>query len=137
MPIKYWIDNDRRLVWAKGDGTLSDQDVFEYQRLVWSRPEVAGYAELIDMSAVRDVALPHVARVRELASLSAGMDDRASASKLAIVAPNDLAFGLGRMYEAYRDLEAKSTKQVGVFRSLAEALAFLGVAADPPVAGAN
>jgi hypothetical protein len=31
------------------------------------------------------------------------------------------------MYEAYRGLNEQSTKQVGVFRSLEEALAFLGV----------
>jgi hypothetical protein len=41
------------------------------------------------------------------------------------VAPGDYAFGLGRMYESYRRMEGRSTKQVGVFRSLAEAMAFL------------
>ncbi len=131
MPIKYWIDHARRLVWAVGHGTLTDQDVFGYQGEVWARPDVAGYSELIDMSAVGAIALPSAARVRDLAGLSAGMDGRGHASKFAIVAPSDLAFGLGRMYATYRGLEAGSKKQVGVFRSLGEAWAFLGVAAVP------
>ena len=127
MPIEYTIDHDRRLVTAKGKGTLTDEDVFGYQRDVWSRPDVDGYSELVDMSQVDSIDLPSVDRVRELASVSAGMDSRSSASRFAIVAPTEIAFGLGRMYEAYRNLDDRSTKEVGVFRSRQEALAFLGI----------
>jgi hypothetical protein len=79
------------------------------------------------MTPVEHIALESTERVRELARLSAGMDPRASASRFAIIAPTDLAFGLGRMYETYRGLDDRSTKRVGVFRSRDEALAFLGV----------
>ena len=137
MPIEFSIDHEKRLVRAKGSGTLSDEDVFSYQRDVWSRPEVAGYHELMDMSEVRQIALPSMDRVRDLAKLSASMDAEKAASKFAIVAPFDLAFGLGRMYEMYRDLQAQSTKQVGVFRTLQEALEFLGVEDGPPKSGAG
>ena len=127
MPIEYWIDHQQRLVMATGHGTLTHEDVLGYQRDVWSRPELAGYDELMDMSPVEHIALPSTERVREVAQLSAGMDAHSSASRFAIVAPTDLAFGLGRMYEAYRRLDNRSTKQVGVFRSRDEAFAFLGV----------
>jgi hypothetical protein len=134
MPIEYAIDHARRLVTAKGRGILTDQDVFGYQCEVWSRPDVAGYDELIDMSAVERINPPSANQVIQLAQLSAAMDAPASASKLAVIAPADLAFGLGRMYQAYRGLEARSTKEVGVFRSREEALAFLGIdsAAEKP-----
>jgi len=127
MPIEYTIDPARRLVLARGHGTLTHQDVFGYQREVWSRPEVAGYDELMDMSAVEHIALPSTDQVRQLAQLSASMDSPSHASRFAIVAPRHLAFGLGRMYEAYRSLEERSTKEVSVFRSMEEALAFLGL----------
>ena len=127
MPIEYTIDHGRRLVIAKANGTLTDEDVFGYQQEVWSRPEVDGYNELVDMSQVDSIDLPSVNRVRELANLSAGMDNRSSASRFAIVAPTQIAFGLGRMYEAYRNLDDRSTKEVGVFRSRDEALTFLGI----------
>jgi hypothetical protein len=127
MPIEYTIDSARRLVLARGHGTLTHQDVFGYQREVWSRSEVAGYDELMDMSAVEHIALPSTDQVRQLAHLSASMDTPGSASRFAIVAPQHLAFGLGRMYEAYRSLEERSTKEVSVFRSMEEALAFLGL----------
>jgi hypothetical protein len=127
MPIDHEIDHARRLVLAHGRGTLTDEEVFAYQREVWSRADVMGYDELVDMTAVEHIALPSADRVQDLARLSAGMDTRARPSRLAVVAPTDAAFGLGRMYQAHRELDTRSTKQVGVFRTRAEALAFLGI----------
>lgn len=113
-------------MWVKGRGTLTGDDVFGYQRDVWSSPAVQGYDELMDMSDVERIDLTSVRKLKDLAALSADMDPPATPSKFAIVAPKDEAFGLGRMYETYRRLEGKSTKQVGVFRSLEEAMEFLG-----------
>ena len=127
MPIEYRIDHGRRIVFTKGRGTLTDSDIFGYQREVWSRHDVTGYNELMDMTDVVHIAVPSQKRVRELAALSADMDDRSTGSKFAIVAPSDVAFGLGRMYQTFRELQVQGTKQVGVFRTLEEALAFLGV----------
>jgi hypothetical protein len=111
---------------------MTDEDVFGYQRECWSRPDVAGYNELVDMSAVTTIDLPSAKRVRDLAQLSASMDQAASKpSKLAIFAPSDEAFGLGRMYQTYRELQAHGSKQVGVFRTFEEALAFLEVERRP------
>ena len=130
MPIEHYIDHDRRLVLTRGCGILTDEDVFGYQHEVWSRPEVAGYDELVDMSEVEQIALPSVGRVRTLARLSATMDPSLPSSKLAIVAPEDLAFGLGRVYEAYREGNDQSSKRVGVFRSRADAWTFLGLGGE-------
>ena len=128
MPIEYRINHARRLVVARGSGTLNDEDVFGYQHEVWSRPDVEGYDELVDMTDVEHIALPYADRVQDLARLSASMDTRYRASHLAVIAPSDTAFGIGRMYQTYRELDPHSTKQVGVFRTREEALAFLGLA---------
>ena len=130
MPIDHWIDTDHRLVRARARGILTDDDVFKFQREIGSNSAVAGYDELVDMTEVEHIALPSVGRIRDLARLSAGMDARGTASKFAIVAPSPLAYGLGRMYEAYRGLESRSTRNVAVFKTLPEALAFLGIKAD-------
>jgi hypothetical protein len=127
MPIEFTIDHARRLVIATARGALTGQDVFGYQRTVWSRADVQGYNELLDMRAVEGIDMPSVDNMRALAQLSASMDIPATSSKFAIVATSDEAFGLSRMYETYRHLEDKSTKQVAVFRTLTEAYAYLGV----------
>ena len=137
MPINYRIDKERRQVIASAHGELTDVEVFGYQREVWSRAEVQGFDEIIDMTAVRHIALPHPDRVRDLAELSASMDVTHASSRLAIVAPDDFAFGLGRMFGIHRRNEDRSTKQVAVFRSMGEALAWLGAAREATGPGAD
>ena len=134
MPIDYEIDHQRRLVTARGRDTLTHEDIMGYQLGVWGRPEVEGYDELIDMSGVSEIALPSMDAVPRLAGLSARMDQPAGRSRLAIVAPGDFAFALGRRYETYRGLDPRSTKEARVFRSMAEALLFVGSASpsEPP-----
>jgi hypothetical protein len=126
MPIDHSIDHARRLVLAEGRGVLSDEEIFAYQREVWSRADVAGYDELMDMTGVEQIPLPSTDQIMDLADLAAGMDTLSSSSKFAIVAPQDLAFGLRCMFEAYRGADERSTKQVAVFRTRDEAFAFLG-----------
>jgi hypothetical protein len=50
------------------------------------------------------------------------------------VAKEDIAFGIGRMYETYRNLDPRTTKPMRVFRTLPEAMAFLGMGARLPPA---
>lgn len=129
MPIDYYIDHRRRLVVAHGKGKFTASDVFGYQREVWSQPGVAGYDELVDMTHVTEIEIPDAAsvEVRKLASEAAATDPPGHVARFAIVAPDELAFGLGRMYQTYRELEPGGTKRVGVFRTLAEALLFLEI----------
>ena len=132
MPIVFRVDQDARVIVAAGHGVLREADLFNYQREAWSRSDVAGFDELIDMTRVIEFAQPSAERIRDLAKLSAEMDNPVSRSRLAIVASGDFAFGLGRMFQAYRHLESSSTKEVGVFRTMEDALAFLRV--DHPLA---
>lgn len=125
MPIDYRVEHERRLVLAEGRGAVTADDIFAYQREVWSRADVNGYDELVDMTGVDAIVEPSSDGMRRLAELSAQMDPPSSGTKFAIVARQDLAFGLGRMYEAYRALNQRSTKEVAVFRSREEALRWL------------
>jgi hypothetical protein len=130
MPINYRVDHAGRIVIAVGHGALIHSDVFGYQRDVWSRADVAGFDELIDMTRVTEIALSSTDRVRDLATLAAGMDGT-TRSRLAIVASADFPFAIGRMFQTYRQLAAHSTKEIGVFRTMEEALTFLGISHPP------
>ncbi len=125
MPIDFVIDHEQRLIMTKARGTMTHEDIMGYQQAIRSRPELIGYNELVDMSRVEGIALQSIERVRELAARSAGMDGDSPPSRFAIFAPTEEAFGLGRMYQTYRSLDERSTKQVGVFRTMEEAMAFL------------
>ncbi|MBP2668422.1 MAG: hypothetical protein H6Q80_624 [Deltaproteobacteria bacterium] len=128
MPIEYHIDHGRRLVLASASGKLTAEDFFNYQRNVWSLPEVRGFNELVDMSKVEEILSPTYERISELAKLSADMDDRTIATKFAIVASDTFAYGIGQLYEAFRNVNPLSTKKVGVFRNIQEAMDWIGQA---------
>jgi hypothetical protein len=125
--MTYRIDPERRLVITHGSGTLKDHEIFDYQYKVWSQPDIAGFNELVDMSEVTQILLPSMDRVRDLAQLAARMGRDAPRSKMAIVAPDDLAFGLGRVFGVHRESAAPGVKSVGVFRTMPEALTWLGI----------
>ena len=121
MSITYKVDAGHRRVTARAHGRLTEADILDYQNEVWSRPDVAGFDELVDMTDVVEIVSPSPDRFLHVATHAAAMDDRYSSSRFAIVATGDLHFGLGRMYSAYRNLSTTGTKQVSVFRSLEEA----------------
>jgi hypothetical protein len=132
VPIAYRLDHEARVIVAAAYGTLTDEEMFEYQQQGFKLDEAIGYDEFVDLTHVTEITLPSTERVRELAGRAAGMDAVHGGSKLAVVAPGDLAFALGRMFQTIRELDPRSTTAVGVFRSSEEALAFLGV--DHPLA---
>jgi hypothetical protein len=125
MPITYQIDHSHRLVNAYGHGSLRDEDFFHYQQEVWGRPDVVGYNEIVDMSNVSSIECESADQMRQLAELSARMDSLNIPSKFAIVVSNPLYYELGRLYEAYRGLKARSMKQVRVFKAREDALKWL------------
>jgi len=86
---------------------LSDLDVFDYQKNVWSRADTVGFDELIDMEAAQSIAVPSPDRVRQLAELACQMDNPPSGGRFAVVAPQDEAYGLARMYETWRNMRAQ------------------------------
>ena len=127
MPLKTRIDHDRRVVIVYGEGLLTDAEILDYQRTVWSDPAVTGYNELVDMTKVTDVRPYSPSGIKQFAIGVARTDAQTLSERLAIVAPNDLAFGLARMYQAYREISPAATKQVAVFRDRASALQWLGL----------
>jgi hypothetical protein len=135
MPLEYRIDQERRLVVATATGILLDDEVFAYQRGVWTRPEVAGFDEVFDLGGIEDLVLASSEKARTLADLASTMDVAGSPSRLAIVAPQDYAYGLARMYETYRTLHPRGEKAVQVFRSMGAALDWLGSAESGSASG--
>ena len=130
MPITYEIHHDRKLVHARIIGTLTREDTFTYQREVWSPPEMRGYNQLVDATEMGhvDIPFPSADSMRELAGYAAGMDDPNLRTRFAIVATTAFAYGLARMYATYRALDPRSTRAVSVFRTVDEALSWLGSA---------
>lgn len=135
MAIDYRIDETSRIVFAVPRGTFTPEDLEAYQKGVWSRPELKAYHELVDMRQVERVEYGSAWKVREMAGLAASMDDSGAPTRLAIVAESDPHFGLARMYQTFREVHPKSTREVRVFRSYDEALRWVSGGASSGTAG--
>jgi len=120
MSLSYEIDSEHKLVIARAHGVLTYKDISDYQAEVWTCPEVIGFDEIIDVSAVEQIDYHSPRQVGELAARSANMECERE-TRLAIVAPDYGSYGLARMYQTYRGLQANSKKKVAVLRSFEEA----------------
>lgn len=127
IPIAYKVDSENRLVIATSSGALTMEKLYRYQLEAWSHKEIRSFNELVYLTNVQGLTPPTADRIRGLSDLAATMEANVSPSKLAIVAKGDFDFGLARMFQVFRELHPKSKKDVAVFRSANEALAFLGV----------
>lgn len=132
MPVAYHADSAKRRILAEASGAIGQQDLFAYQKVVGARPEWAGFDELFDVSRVDSLLDIRIDNLKALAELAASMDKPGQPTKFAIVAPQDLYFGLGRMYESLRESAPHSTRRIAAFRSRAEAERWLDAPADGP-----
>jgi len=125
MPIDYTIDVARRIVFATPRGTLTEDDLLRYQRDVWTRPEVRGFNELVDMSLIEHVEWGSAMKVRNVIGVAAEMDPPGTPSKFAIVAESELHLKLAHMYQAFREAHPKNTRAVRIFTKVEPALRWI------------
>ena len=131
MPITVHRDEKRRLITATAAGRLTVDEGFHFLEEHWVTAG-ADYAILLD---ARDMIVDQTASdVRALVSRVERHSDTIRAP-FAIVVGTDItadhAFGMARMYEML--LETAGISLVRVFRSVADAKAWLGI--EPPLIG--
>lgn len=125
MPIAWKIDPDHKVVLVRAEGAVGDADLLDLARRLAADPRVrSGVHELVD---VRDADLSAVSSeaLREMAATFAAHDTGPTGARIAVVAWRDAAYGLSRMYQAYRGDEIPA--ELSVFRDMAEARAWLGL----------
>lgn len=130
MPLDHAIDHAARLIQTRAHGILTSEEIWDYQRTVDSRPELKGYNEIIDMTDVQVMPAAPREKLRALAQTSSALDAPDKPCRLAIVAPTDLSFAIGRQFETLRNLMPTSHKPARTFRSRAEAMVWLASALE-------
>ena len=126
MPIVYAIEPDRNRVTLTYTGTITDRELFEsFDRLYRDPAHRIGMDELSDLRLVHNVTVTSVG-LHALADQTArNLDHARQTWRVAVVAPQDVVFGLARMYGLFRE---ESPELVRVFRDLESAERWLGEA---------
>jgi hypothetical protein len=119
MPVSFAIDKEKRLVVTRAWGKCTVEDVLEFRREIVKDDNFdPSFAQLADFSGVT-VADISPAEVRMLAWINPFSPD----SRRAIVAQNQLAYALARIFETLRSL--RGDRHIRVFRTREEALAWI------------
>ena len=128
MPALHKIDNDMKLITTIWSGEAVDSELVDaltkYQKDIKSQPEYCSYNEIVDFSQAVDFKLTSDG-MRRLVQIAAHSDVQGVKTKLAIIVSKPVAYGLARMYEAYRTLVPSVSKEVRVFRDYKNALGWI------------
>ncbi len=123
MPIDYIIDKKRQVIFARGWGTLTDQELLDYQQRLRVDPEYSlTHAEVLDLTQVEQAEVTSEG-VQTLADDSEWI----VGAKVAVIAPANVPLGMSRMYEMVLKDEGLDYR---VFRTKIEALNWLGLEGD-------
>ena len=128
MPAVHTIDHDQKVIITTWEGEPTTQDLADafkkYQLEIREDPQHISFNELVDFSGIKGISL-NSNGLRILADIAAKSDITQVKTKLAIVVKPGLTFGFARMYEIYRNLNPKKSKEIKVFQDSTPALAWL------------
>jgi hypothetical protein len=116
MPATYSIDPLKRVVFTVFSGDVAEPDIRDMALRLEEDPEFhPDFSELVDLSAVTDFRLS----AEDLQGISI-CDPFSSHAQRAFFSPQDLLFGICRMYEGI-----KGGNHMATFRSMTEARKWL------------
>ena len=124
MSANHHIDNNNQLIVTTWEGEACDIEFIEaikkYQNNIQNRPDCINYNEVVDLRKVTNLKLT-TKGIKIIGSIASNTDTKEINKKLALIVSSNLAFGLARMYEAYRSFSNNANKEIRVFKNETEA----------------
>jgi len=128
MPANHYIDNKAKLLVTTWEGEAGDKEFIEaikkYQKDLQNEPDYIKYNEIVDLSKITKFKFT-TEGIKSIGQIASTTDQNEAYRKLALIVDSNLAYGLARMYVAYRSLYNKANKKVNVFKNEKEAYKWL------------
>lgn len=128
MPANHNIDTKAQLIITTWEGEACDIEFIEaikiYQKDIQNHPDYIEYNEVVNLSEVTGFKLS-TEGIKNISQLATKTDHGVIKRKLAIIVSSTFAFGLARMYEAYRSFSKNSNKEIRVFKTEKDAYEWL------------
>ena len=120
MPANHHIDNKNKLIITTWEGEARDIEFIEaikkYQNDIQNHPDYINYNEIVNLSKVTSFKLT-TKGIKTIGEIASTTDKKEINRKLALIVNSNLAFGLARMYEAYRSFSKSANKEIRVFKN--------------------
>jgi hypothetical protein len=125
MPLVVHVESEKRVIFVRGDGIVTDRHLLDYVGEYLSDPELRGYDELFDLTEadLQDVTYTGLSSV---ASAAAATDSGGASVKIAILVAQVLGVGLSRMYQTLREVKG-GRRLTRVFQDRGECMEWLGL----------
>jgi len=128
MPIHFDFMTDYNLVVCRQVGNIDDQEFLGAYRSLFESGRFDPTMDLVVDLRRADSSNRSQEAIQEFAGyLKKWMQKTDKRSRVAVIAPRDVSFGLARMYEAYAD---SAHKDFTVFRDEDTAVEWLGIPKD-------
>lgn len=128
MPANHHIDHKAKLIITIYEGEAGDLECIEaikrYQNDIQNHPDYFNYNEIVDLSKVTTFKLT-TEGIKNLSKIASTTDHEECDRKLAIIVNSGLAYGLARMYVAYRSFSKKSNKEIRIFKNEKDAFEWI------------
>ena len=129
MPLLVRVDATRGLIFVKGQGIVTDQELTDYVGEYLDRRGLKELDELFDLTEadLEDVTLPGLAKVAEAA---AATDSEAVPTRIAILVSESTGMGISRMYQVLRE-DKGGQRRIRLFSDRSECFEWLDLPLDP------
>ena len=128
MPANHYIDNKRQLIVTTWEGEARDIEFIEaikkYQKDIQNHPDYINFNEIVNLSGVTRYKLT-TEGIKAIGQIASSTDKSDVNSKLAIIVNTTFAYGLARMYDAYRSFSKKSQKKINIFKNEKDAFEWI------------
>lgn len=125
MPSSYWIDTERGILFSRGWGALSDEELLACANRLRVEPRFRPtFRQVVDFRDLKEIQVTSEG-VRSLAQIHPFHRQ----AHRAVVVSSDAAFGLTRMFALLADADPE---HFGIFRSLEPAMEWIGLPAATP-----
>jgi hypothetical protein len=127
MAIEYKIIADKKLILAKGIGTVKGNDVLSHlEKLAADENYISPMKKLVDYRNIDNILISSEEAIA-IAKKKKDLSERFKNERCAFISPGDLTYGTARVHQALVQGIDLNTE---VFRSLHEALNWLDVDID-------
>ena len=121
MPVPYLIDQASRIIRTRCVGNVTFDEVMNHFRILADDPACLNYLNvLLDLTEM--TSLPESKQLRSVSDQIGSVREAVQFGACAIVAPNDVLFGLTRMFSVFAE---NRFRVIQVFRKLDEAEVWL------------
>jgi len=119
MPAHHHIDSKAQLIITTWEGEARDVEFIEalkkYQKDIQNHIDYISYNEVVNLSHITSIKIT-TEGIKTIALIASGTDNRETNRKLALIVSSNLAYGLAKMYEAYRSFSKNACKEICVFK---------------------